>query len=315
MPEEKAVPVNFSLGDDEIESTETADDRWQAPTVPADSGQPSPTHGPVQVQRTRRQPRGPVRMATRLRQRPTTLWGAASCGLVAVLVVGCGARAPMAEPMTRPDTAARSTQPPAVRAGNEGTTVGNTNGTERPFEASGGRLDVTARWAAGQIEIALVSLSGQVFDRATTAAGFTHEVGPTFESFHVADAEAGTWTAQLLGERVAEAGVPVTLDVYQPPGAGQGAGSPEDSSGGSSDGEGPLVRQSVQGRTVSVQVALPSGMTPRRYLWEFGDGAASADASAEHTYQRSGTYLVTVAIRDSRGRWSVASAPATIHIE
>lgn len=166
------------------------------------------------------------------------------------------------------------------------------------FEVGRGRLDVSARWADGDVVLALVAPSGRIIDRSTDAPDVTHEVGPTFESYHVTSPEQGTWTASLRGARVAAAGTDVRLTVAQP------------------DQPQPLgrelsVEQQLTGDTLTVHAVGPD---MEQYLWEFGDGAIARAKSAQHTYTDAGSYLVSLAARDHRGRWHVTAAPEAIEV-
>jgi PKD repeat protein len=44
------------------------------------------------------------------------------------------------------------------------------------------------------------------------------------------------------------------------------------------------------------------GAKPYSYDWQFGDGATSAAAEPSHTYTSSGTYLVSLIVKDAKGR-------------
>ncbi len=50
----------------------------------------------------------------------------------------------------------------------------------------------------------------------------------------------------------------------------------------------------------SVQVSDVEG-DDVTYLWDFGDGSTSEEASPTHEYSESGTYTVTVTVTDQRG--------------
>lgn len=216
--------------------------------------------------------------------------------LVWVLVLRPDNDAPTADP--GPDASATSVPSlPPVLAISDGAEV------EHDFRAPPGGFDVTAQWTAGDVVLSLTSPSGRVIDRDTVAAEVTHEVGPTYESYHVTSPEQGVWTATLYGAHVAPAGEVARLDIYQAPA--------EDTP--------PTARieQTLVGRTVTVDASAsfdPDG-TIVRYLWEFGDGATAEGPSASHTYTGAGTYLVTLTTQDNRGRWDVASAPSQLRIE
>jgi chitodextrinase len=170
------------------------------------------------------------------------------------------------------------------------------------FEVGSGRLDVTSRWADGDVVLSLTSPSGRVIDRDTVAADVTHEVGPTFETYHVKSPEHGVWTATLYGAQVAPEGEEARLDIYQAP----VANTPPTA----------RIQQSFDGRTVAADGSNssdPDGSIVT-YLWEFGDGATAHGPTATHTYTEPGTYLVTLAVQDDQGRWSVNSAPSVVEV-
>src|SRR6185295_11998648 len=60
----------------------------------------------------------------------------------------------------------------------------------------------------------------------------------------------------------------------------------------------------------SVGSADPEG-SPLTYEWSFGDGSSSTEASPQHLFGKSGTYLVGLKVTDSGG----ATAEATVNVE
>lgn len=76
------------------------------------------------------------------------------------------------------------------------------------------------------------------------------------------------------------------------------------------------IEQTLSGRTVSVDGSGSSDQDGSvvKYLWEFGDGATAEGPTASHTYTEPGTYLVTLAVQDNRGRWNVTSAPGRLDV-
>jgi len=65
---------------------------------------------------------------------------------------------------------------------------------------------------------------------------------------------------------------------------------------------------------VSFGVVPPEGQTIVRYTWNFGDGAivTTQIPSASHTYQQSGTFVVTVVAENAFGRTGTASRTVAI---
>jgi hypothetical protein len=183
-----------------------------------------------------------------------------------------------------------------------GLVVQRAGSTRHRFDVSSTRVDVTSRWMTGAVVLSLTSPSGRVIDRDTVAPDVTHEVGPTFESYHVTSPEHGTWTATLYGDQVAPEGEETRLDIHQAP-------VPDAA---------PTARfeQTLTGRTVTVDGSAsddPAGSIVK-YLWEFGDGGTAHGATATHVYTEPGTFLVTLAVQDKRGRWNVTSSPSTLDI-
>ena len=174
---------------------------------------------------------------------------------------------------------------------------------EREFRVHGATLDVSSRWDTGDVRLVSTAPSGRRIDRDTDGDDVSGEVGPTFESLHVEAPERGRWTATVRGARVAPEGEEVRIAVHQGP-----AGT-----------DGPTARldPDAAGATVSLD---GSGSSVRggeivRYLWEFGDGASAAGVRASHTYDSPGSYRVSLAALDDRGRWGVVTAPALLEVE
>ncbi|AXG05530.1 PKD domain-containing protein [Haloplanus rubicundus] len=53
--------------------------------------------------------------------------------------------------------------------------------------------------------------------------------------------------------------------------------------------------------------SAPAGREVRRYEWSFGDGTTARGATATHSYDRSGTYTVTLQVTDSANRTDVTT--------
>jgi len=180
--------------------------------------------------------------------------------------------------------------------------TGQGESMERAFRVHGTTLDVTARWGEGAVRLVLTAPSGRRIDRDTDTGDVTGEVGPTFESLHVRAPEPGTWTAALHGDRVTPDGEQARIVVRQ----------------GASVADGPTARltQELTGRTVVVDGSRSSGSGGEiaRYVWEFGDGATSERERVSHTYRRPGTYRVSLAVQDERGRWGVVTAPSVLEV-
>lgn len=171
-----------------------------------------------------------------------------------------------------------------------------------PFTSSAGSLDVSTQWPGSDVVLSLTAPSGRTFTRSTTAPDVVHEVGPTFESFHIANAEAGTWTATLYGAQVAAQGEETRLSIWQPPAVHHD----------------PVAQMSLTtaGRTITVDggASTASDGTVVDYLWEFGDGNTATGKLVSHTYTTPGNYLTTLAIRDNGGGEAFTSADHVVTI-
>ncbi|MBT2555486.1 PxKF domain-containing protein [Arthrobacter sp. ISL-5] len=159
-----------------------------------------------------------------------------------------------------------------------------------------------ASMRGSDVVLSLTSPSGRVIDRGVHSADVQHEVGPTFESYHLSASEPGTWTATLFGAQVAPQGEPTRLSVWHTPAVNQD----------------PVARFSLNqdGRTVTVDAGASTDSDGNviDYLWEFGDGTTATGTTATHTYTTADTYLTTLAIRDNAGGEAFASAEQAVTI-
>ncbi|TFD23831.1 PxKF domain-containing protein [Cryobacterium lyxosi] len=174
--------------------------------------------------------------------------------------------------------------------------------TQYSFNSTGGPLDVSTQWPGSDVVLTLTSPSGRTITRSTSASDVEHEVGPTFESYHIAAAEAGEWTASLYGAQVAAQGEQTSLDIWQAPTPNQD----------------PKAQMSLAtvGRTITVDggASADADGTVVEYLWEFGDGSTATGSRVSHTYTTAGTYLTTLAIRDDQGGEAFTSADHIVDI-
>jgi PKD repeat protein len=54
--------------------------------------------------------------------------------------------------------------------------------------------------------------------------------------------------------------------------------------------------------SVNIKAAVSGGTAPYSYLWNFGDGQQSTLASPSHVYLHSGSYPVTLMVKDAAGK-------------
>lgn len=175
----------------------------------------------------------------------------------------------------------------------------------RTFTSSGGEMHVSTQWPGSDVVLALTSPSGRVIERSTLAADVTHEVGPTFESYHIASSEPGVWTATMFGAEVAVAGEETRLAIWEEP---RSQNSPPTAA----------FTQVVTGMTVTVDAAPSSDADGQvvEYLWDFGDGQTAIGGTASHTYTEPGEYFITLAVKDDDGDTGFAmSQQAVVAVE
>lgn len=63
----------------------------------------------------------------------------------------------------------------------------------------------------------------------------------------------------------------------------------------------------LHGQSVSFDFSPTQGISPYGYVWSFGDGSTSNEKTPTHTYERTGSYAVTVTVTDRagvKGSWS-----------
>jgi hypothetical protein len=170
------------------------------------------------------------------------------------------------------------------------------------FQSSGEPLSLSTQWPGSDVELTLTSPSGRVIDRSVNGGDVQHELGPTFESYHLSASEPGTWTATLFGAQVAPQGEPTRLSIWHVPPVNQD----------------PIARLSLSqdGRTVTVDAGASTDSDGNiiDYLWEFGDGTTATGSTASHTYTTAGKYLTTLAIRDNTGGEAFTSAEHSVTI-
>ena len=78
-------------------------------------------------------------------------------------------------------------------------------------------LTASTSWPGSDVVTSLVSPSGRVINRDTSAADVFHRVAPTRELYYVRDPEPGTWTIKVYGANVRPGGELVTLTTYKEP--------------------------------------------------------------------------------------------------
>lgn len=57
--------------------------------------------------------------------------------------------------------------------------------------------------------------------------------------------------------------------------------------------------------TATLKATISGGTAPYTYFWDFGDGQQSTQASPTHNYQHTGSYPVTLTVKDASGKTGV----------
>ncbi len=60
--------------------------------------------------------------------------------------------------------------------------------------------------------------------------------------------------------------------------------------------------------------STPNGVTVNSYTWNFGDGSSATGASVTHKYSASGSYIVSLTVKDSRGMMTTATRNIIVEI-
>lgn len=152
-------------------------------------------------------------------------------------------------------------------------------------------------YEGSDIEMTLISPSGERIDRSTTRDDVTWEGGATYDYFTVADPEPGEWTIELYGANVAPLGEWSRVD-------GFGVGTPN---------ELPTPRFSMDqtGNLVTFDASAstdPDGVIVD-YRWDFGDGTSGSGVRVRHTYATAGEYWPTLAVIDDAGAPAFETMP------
>ncbi|MGH2808434.1 MAG: PxKF domain-containing protein [Actinomycetota bacterium] len=144
------------------------------------------------------------------------------------------------------------------------------------------------RWPGNDIVMTLQSPSGRIIERSTVADDVVHRLGPTYESYRIANPEAGTWTISMFGRDVADTGEEVNFTAAQFEPLNQlpvavmeqdGTGSVTFSAAGATDPDGNIAE----------------------YVWIFGDGEVGYGPEVTHTYTTQGPHFPTLVVRDDDG--------------
>lgn len=152
-------------------------------------------------------------------------------------------------------------------------------------------------WPGSDVVMTLTSPSGRVITRSTTADDVFHRNGPTQELYVVEDPEPGQWQVELFGADVDPGGERTELSIYTAPRP-------------NADPVARLGLERVRKDEIRVDASSSTDVdgSVREYLWDFGDGTVATGARATHTYEKPGSYRVTLTVQDERGALGFATA-------
>jgi PKD repeat protein len=68
------------------------------------------------------------------------------------------------------------------------------------------------------------------------------------------------------------------------------------------------------GQTITYTATVSGGTSPYNYGWNFGDGTSGAGASTTHAYTATGSFTVTLTVKDSGSQQQVATSQQTIAV-
>jgi len=168
------------------------------------------------------------------------------------------------------------------------------------------RLIVQVAWPGSDVQLGLVSPSGVVYDRTSSAAGVIHQLQSNSESLSIPNPEPGQWTVRLYGANVAPAGEQVRVDASQ---IAQSAFAPVAHIMSSADrGVAPASLQ-FDGSTSTAY----NGASVSSYSWDFGDGTAPVSGpSPTHVFTAAGSYTVRLTVSDTNGLQDSAVQPVFV---
>lgn len=159
-------------------------------------------------------------------------------------------------------------------------------------------------WPGSDVVMSLTSPSGRQITRTTSASDVYHQLGPTYESYAIANPEPGTWTVKLIGTDVSPDGESVSLNTVQLPHVNAAPTA--------------NIAASTLGGTAPVTVSFdgsgsfdPDGSVTS-YSWNFGDGTTATGATVSHTFTHGGTYPVTLTVTDNSGAQGFAVTTITV---
>ena len=158
---------------------------------------------------------------------------------------------------------------------------------------------IRIRWPGSDVQLSLVSPSGKVYDRTTTAPGIVHQLSDNAESFSITDPEPGPWTVKLYGAQVASAGEPVRLSSNQIPASALGPVAVIDA----------FTDRGVKPKSIHFDASQSQafGSAIKTFQWDFGDRTPGATGPVvDPTFLAGGNYAVTVTVTDANGASNTA---------
>jgi hypothetical protein len=168
--------------------------------------------------------------------------------------------------------------------------------------SGGPEASFSTSWPGSDVVMTLRSPSGRVITRGSSAADLYHRVGPTQELYLVTDPEPGTWTVELYGAQVQQAGEETTLAFVETP----------------KPNADPVARftSTRSNRTLTLDATGSTDADGQvvKYLWEFGDGTFATGSKVSHTYREAGTYRVTLTVADNQDALGFAAGDQDVTI-
>ncbi len=152
-------------------------------------------------------------------------------------------------------------------------------------------------WPGSDVEMTLISPSGQVYSRGSQPAGVYHRNGQTQELFRIANPEAGRWKVRLYGRDVRRTGEPVRFNFY-----GEDRPNQNPAAG--------IKITKTSKNTIRAQAtgAFDPDGTVVDYLWDFGDGMVERGPDVTHRFAEAGSYRVTLIVKDDDGGLGFANS-------
>jgi PKD repeat protein/lysophospholipase L1-like esterase len=154
-----------------------------------------------------------------------------------------------------------------------------------------GFASFTTAWPGSDVQMSLVSPSGQVIDRSTVDPAVLHSLSPTNESYEIRNPQPGVWTVRLYGADVAFDGEAVTLSAEETP-----VITPHPKASFTQS-----ATTVSAGTPVAFDATGSTGGSALNYAWDFGDGTAGTGVKPIHSYATAGSFTPQLTVTDAGG--------------